>query len=186
MDIVDHQIIKAAQKRDETSFALLYKHSSLFVYNVVLRIAGSREDAVEITQDVYVKVYNKLPSFAFKSSFKTWLYRIAVNTSLNHIRKRKLSAVPLEDVLTDHLAYRQYSVDIQNDENQRLLDELLSRLNPELRCVIVLREVDGLSYEDIALVLKLNINTVRTRIKRAREKLALLYKRREVKDEVRL
>ena len=183
MENITNQLIKNAQKKDKVAFELLYQYSSVFVYNVVLRILGNRDDASEVTQDVYVKVYNKLGMFCFRSSFKTWVYRIAVNTALNYIKKNKKKYVQLSSAAADFIVHKDYRQAQSQQYKTEIIDELLSKLTPDFRTVIVLREVDDLSYEEISKILRLNINTVKTRIKRARESLVALYKAREVSYE---
>ena len=131
-----------------------------------------------MTQDVFIKIYRNLDSFEFRSSFKTWAYRITVNTALNackKISKQEHGRQDLDSVIDTQIA----SVDTKKaildreaaSQAKAELSVLLRALNPDQRACIVLREIEGLSYEEIAGALKVNINTVRTRLKRAREAL---------------
>lgn len=176
MDIRDisNDLLLKVSNGDVQAFEEIYKMLGSFVYNVALRIVGNREDAQEITQEVFLKIFKNLKSFKFQSSFKTWLYRVTVNTALNSLRKTR----------HDQSRQVEYNENIyigapmQNDPTEHIMDQrgieekvnsLLDTLNPEHRTCIILREMQGLSYKEIARVLNININTVRSRLKRARE-----------------
>lgn len=179
-DISKDTITRAAGGNIE-AFEEIYKMYSGFVYNVAFRVACNQEDAREVTQDVFLTVYRKLKSFRFQSSFKTWIYRIAVNMSINYVKKiskKRNRTVEYNDNFDLGQAANLTDKKIQKEHRQNVINKLLSALNPEQRACIVLRHIEGLSYEEIAGTLKVNINTVRTRLKRAREK--LLAARKEV------
>ena len=171
--------IEQAQTGDIAAFERIYRAASGFVYSVALRITNNRQEAQEVTQDVFMKIYHNLKGFRFDSSFKTWVYRVAANTALNAYKKmsRDLNRRQDFDSIIDTQAV---SVDTkkeiadrqERDEQKSRLESLLNMLNPDQRAAIVLREIQGLSYEDISKALNININTVRSRLKRAR--LALL------------
>lgn len=175
MDIQDISvdIIHKASAGDMSAFAEIYKSASSFVYNVALRTARNREDAQEITQEVFLKVFKSLSDFRFKSSFKTWLYRITVNTTLNLLKKstqdRRRQFAYHENISAGMPAQAEV-MDSSLDQLQRKeqVDKILGNLPPDYRTCIILREMQSLSYEEIAQVLKININTVRSRLKRAR------------------
>ena len=88
MEAIDDKILKRAAGGDLESFEVVYRASSGYVYSLALRITGNVEDAQEVTQDVFMKIHDSLQRFEFKSSFKTWIYRIAVNTALNKAKSR--------------------------------------------------------------------------------------------------
>jgi len=177
-EISQETIIKASEG-DIGSFEEIYRTYSGFVYNVSLRVVRNQEAAQEVTQDVFLSVYHKLAGFKFESTLKTWLYRIAVNTAINYAKKiskeqdrmvsYEYNTVPIENTKGFH-------VGIDKEYNEDLINRLLDSLNPQQRACIVLRNIEGLSYEQIAQTLKININTVRSRLKRAREKLISLRK----------
>ena len=179
MENITKDILILASGGDIPSFEKIYREYAGFVYNVALRIAGNRQDADEITQDVFIKMYRNLKNFRFSSSFKTWLYRIAVNTALNY-RKKELKQQEYRARL-EHNSETEITSFQSNDledkeENKHQADEFLAQLSADQRTCVVLRNVEGMSYKEIADVLKININTVRTRLKRAREKLIALKK----------
>lgn len=176
MDIqeISNDLLHQASQGNMQAFEEIYKIASSFVYSVALRTVRNREDAQEITQEVFLKVFKNLKDFKFKSSFKTWLYRITVNTTLNVIRKTEhdLSRqFEYNENMTIENAWPENATDsiLDNQENEKKVNDLLAALTPEYRVCIVLREIQGLSYEEIAQTLKTNINTVRSRLKRARE-----------------
>ena len=179
MEDIQRETIEQAQTGDIAAFERIYRAASGFVYSVALRITNNRQEAQEVTQDVFMKIYHNLKGFRFDSSFKTWVYRVAANTALNAYKKmsRDLNRRQDFDSIIDTQAV---SVDTkkemadrqERDEQKSRLESLLNMLNPDQRAAIVLREIQGLSYEDISKALNININTVRSRLKRAR--LALL------------
>jgi RNA polymerase sigma-70 factor (ECF subfamily) len=179
---MDKALILEASKGDMESFEEVYRASSGFVYNVALRITRNPNDAEEVTQDVFIKVYKNLSSFGFNSSFKTWVYRITVNTALNLCKKRSRELKHSVEYNEDLLKSRPDNY--CNQEKEKHLDEILGSLNPDQRACMTLRNIQGLSYREIAEVLKVNINTVRSRLKRAREAALKTYKSRGDKDEL--
>jgi len=185
MSEISSDILKKAARGDIGAFEQIYKETSGFIYNVVFRIAGNKEDACEITQDVFMKIYRSLKFFKEQSSFKTWAYRIAANTALNFVRGKpkdvsgKVELDEIEEVSSGGATARD---NIDREISQKRVKFLLDKLNPEQRVCIVLREMEGLDYKDMAKVLNININTVRTRLKRAREKLAGLVEKGDIKN----
>jgi len=171
-------VLKQAAEGDIEAFERVYRLTSGFVYNVALKIIHNYADAEEITQDVFMKVYRSLKDFHFRSSFKTWLYRITVNTAINRYRstrREKKDRVDFDTVI-DIVPVAQSAGDepLAKSDNEILLNKLLEGLNPEYKACLVLREIEGLSYKEIAVSLSIPVNTVRSRLKRAREALLKL------------
>lgn len=176
MQDIPRETIETAAHGDLDAFAEIYRAASGFVYTLAFRIAGNREEAEEITQDVFLKIHRHLREFQFRSAFKTWLYRIAVNTALNahkRLRRERVSRVDIEGI--EDVAAAPEKQD--NKEAHDAVSRLLGRLNPDQRACISLREIEGMSYEEIARTLGVNINTVRTRLKRARAALIEMGRR---------
>lgn len=172
-DISNNLIARAAQG-DMGAFEEIYRSTAGFVYNVALRITNNRSDADEVTQDTFVKVHRNLKGFAFRSSFRTWVYRIAANTALNHIKsaaKHVAGRATYDPAIHDRPAAPDVTGVIDRQDARHLLEAMLGTLDPDQRACIVLREIQGLDYQEIAETLNININTVRSRLKRAREKL---------------
>lgn len=179
MDI-SKDMIEKAQGGDAAAFEEIYRQTSGFVYNVALRMSKNTHDAQEITQEVFVKVYRYLDHFRFEASFKTWIFRVSMNETMNYCKNRskkrmRETAVDDEQIL-DHLSGGQETRQNDQDALMKLVDEL----NPEQKICMILRAVEGLSYQEIADVLGVNINTVRTRLKRGREFLIKRFPQKEV------
>jgi RNA polymerase sigma-70 factor (ECF subfamily) len=177
---ITRDIIAAAARGDMAAFEVIYRACSTFVYYVALKVTRNNQDADDVTQEVFVTLFHKLRQFRFESSFKTWIYRITVNHAINYAKKgsqeRKKTVVFDDTRQVDASLPAVQPVESQED-CIGLVNHLLDQLNPDYRVYIVLREIEGLSYEEISATLKVNINTVRTRLRRAREKLLAGKKR---------
>lgn len=175
---IPEDVLKKAASGDISSFELLYKETSCFVYNVALRVLNNSEDAEEVAQEVFVMVYRKLKYFRFESSVKTWIYRIAVNRALNLAKRRSREKMIYKEYEKE--SYVNKATPPRADKDKTAVETLLSGVGPDQRACIVLRNIEGLSYKEISETLKININTVRSRLSRAREKLLALKKARAV------
>jgi len=163
-----------AEEGDIKAFEQLYNATSGFVYSIALRINGNRPDAEEVTQDVFMQIYRNLRSFKFKSSFKTWAYRITVNTAINKYKQSLREKNRRQEYKSE--AERQLSMDktnefIDKENTEKAVVSLLNVLDAKQRACILLREIEGLSYKEMSELLKININTVRSRLRRARQEL---------------
>ena len=173
---ITEDIIREAAQGDRRAFKEIYDAYSDFVYRLALGMLQQEQDAEEVTQDVFIQIHQKLVHFRFESSLKTWIYRIAVNTTLNHRKKKSRER---KKILNFRNQAQQEGADVsyqslyKEDYNQAI-SRLLEALNPEQRICIILRSVENLNYEEIAEVLKVNVNTVRSRVMRAREKMMSL------------
>lgn len=174
----DKQLVARVQKGDKRAFDLLvikYQHK---VAAIVGRYIYDRDEVKDIVQEAFIKAYRAIGSFRGDSQFYTWLYRIAVNTAKNYLVSRSRRP-PASDV---EVADAEYFNDADNlrdvaspenlafrDELQEVVDNAIHTLPEDLRTAVSLRELDGLSYEDIASVMDCPVGTVRSRIFRARE-----------------
>lgn len=184
MDLVADDILKKAAKGDIDAFEQIYRAYAPFVYNVALRMLQKKEDAEEIVQEVFVMVHGKLNTFMFRSTLKTWVYRITTNQCLNYLEKNKRHVkghVDFEDVGGTLSTVNETHARIEKEDQSHKVQQLLMMLNPDEKACVVLRSIEGLSYEEISRSLNVNINTVRTRLKRAREK--MLAQSLEVQNE---
>ncbi len=180
MQGINDDILISAAAGDLASFEAVYKASASFVYNVALRIVNNKEDAEEVTQEVFLIIHHKLKSFRFESSFKTWVYRITANCALNFAKKMSKplnKTVEYDEQITPQAVAGAVEQHMDQEDQRKVIDDLLNALNPDQRACVVLRNIEGLSYEEIAGALKININTVRSRLKRARENLLALKKK---------
>ncbi|HHU78280.1 MAG: RNA polymerase sigma factor [Caldicoprobacterales bacterium] len=146
------------------------------IYNYCLRMTNSREDAEDLTQEVFVRVYRNLNKFRGKSRLSTWIYRIAHNVCIDQYRRTKAVSISIsqprgaDDEREMELPAESPSPEeeiIRREEQERLL-ECISRLKPAYRTVIVLRDIQNHSYEEIAEILSLPLGTVKSHISRAR------------------
>ena len=176
MGDIDRNIILRAAQSDLDAFEVIYKEYFGLVSNTAFRIVSRREDAEEVTQDVFMNIYHNLKNFRFESSLKTWIYRITMNTAINHAKKSAKHRDTVE--YTDALDASVDMEPLKEEINESTLNNLLETITADQKACIVLRSVEGLSYQQIAETLKIPVNTVRSRIKRARE--TLLAKRKEV------
>ncbi|MDR4504501.1 MAG: RNA polymerase sigma factor [Candidatus Scalindua sp.] len=177
MDNVTEKTITMASEGDIDSFETIYNEYSGLVHNVAFRIVRNSDEAQEVTQEVFLAVYRKLKTFKFQSSFKTWIYRIAVNFALNYAKKElrnQGSTVEFNNNTPLNKAIDSIDETIEKEQHEKKISTLLEALNPDQRACIVLRSLEGLSYQEIADSLNINVNTVRSRLKRAREKLVTL------------
>ncbi len=180
---IDKNTVEMAASGDMAAFEDIYKQFSSTVYTISLGVTRNRQDAEEATQDVFVKVFRGLKNFRFGSSFGTWLYRITMNTAINIHRKHarrgvtSLSYDELKDTRTAAPAIQHEEVERQ-DAAPRRVSAILDNISPEHRSCIMLREIEGLDYREMAGALSIPLNTVRSRLKRAREAI-IAYCRKE-------
>ncbi|MCQ4725160.1 sigma-70 family RNA polymerase sigma factor [Anaerotignum faecicola] len=183
-------LIKKAQSGDSAAFGELIIRHERFVYNVVYRMLPNKEDAEDISQEVFLKVYKYLGKFDGKASFSTWVYKIAVNTCIDEIRKRKgkeTLSINAEADGDDGVYSREYADSGMNVEEEVLSKEGLSeikraidKLSEEHKTIITLRDIEGLSYTEIAEITDCSMGTVKSRLARARKILkGLIVKERE-------
>lgn len=173
MTDISAEIIQKAAAGDMTSFEAIYNATSRFVYAMALRVTKRSHDAQEVAQNVYVKVYKKLNTFKPDRSLLAWLYRITYNEALNFIRKRNNAPdIAVEqEILESNGADPVVNEHITIEHAGNLVNSMLEQLTPEHRECIIMRELHEMSYQEIADILNININTVRSRLKRAREHL---------------
>ena len=173
----DMELVDGVRKGDQDSFEELLGRYNNKVFSLATRLTRNPEDAEEVLQDVFVTVHRKLDSFAGKSSFSSWLYRITVNAAFMKLRKRRqIQSVSLEDILqqpqmTSALRAPDTTfVDAQSMRNEMLsaLEVAISRLPDEYRPVFILRDVDGLTSKEVGKILDLTIPAVKSRLHRSR------------------
>ncbi len=172
--------MKEKAEMQSQDFESLYRAHSGMVYNVALRMTSDPGLAEETVQEVFLKVFENLDRFENRSDIKTWIYRITVNTAINLAKKisyEKRRNVALDEKITDNLVGYKDNIEsnFEIKERDKKIKKLLDSLPPKYRSYVVLCDLEGLSYEEIAKIMRKNINTVRTRIKRAREKLIKLF-----------
>jgi RNA polymerase sigma-70 factor (ECF subfamily) len=178
---IPQSVLEEAAQGDMRAFEEIYRAASGFVYNVALRIVRNSLDAQEVTQDVFMKIYHNLKSFGFRCSFRTWVYRIALNTAIDRYRqilRLNKGRLNYDDAQTEGSCAPDVLRQADQLDSQAKINKLLDRLDSKQKACILLREIEGLSYKDIAGVLRVPVNTVRSRLKRGRQAL-LQYARGE-------
>ena len=175
----DDDWVRRAQAGDRKAFSELVRRYQDRVYRHLLRMLGSHDDALELTQDAFVKAWQALPQWQPEAQFRTWLIRIANNTALDALRRRKLvEFVPLEDSFDAPDSGPDPERQAQATQEVRQLEASLKRLAPEHREILLLREVEEMSYEEIGRVLSLSEGTVKSRLARARTALIEMHARK--------
>ena len=178
---IPKNIIEMAALGDRAAFEEIYKAFSSIIYTVAINITRNRQDAEEVTQDVFVKIYRGLKNFKFSSSFGTWVYRIAMNAAINMHRarsRRNTLTTLIEDInILPDVAQAGAKDAIERQDAKLKVAMMLEGLSTEHRSCIVLREIEGLDYKEIADVLGIPLNTVRSRLKRAREALVAMLQK---------
>jgi len=160
------EVVAACQQGEPVAQRRLYEASHQNVYRLVVRMVGV-QSAADVTQQVFLQVFRKISQFSGRSQFGTWIYRVAVNESLQHLRKSKrlqmqrIEQEPIDRSPNNH----------ENIDNKELLEQALAQLEPELRSTFLLREIEGLSYDEIARALEIPEGTVGSRLNRARREL---------------
>jgi len=141
---------------------------------------NNREDALDLTQEIFLKMYQNIGKFIYKSTFSTWLYRLAVNVCIDELRKRKkINEMPLPDSFSQTYADRDTPEDCAiSNEEEHLIWEAIGSLKEKERAILILRDVEGLSYNEIASVLKCSVGRVKSRIHEARVKLKAALEKR--------
>lgn len=174
----DKELVARVQQGDKQAFDLLVLKYQNRIIKLVSRYVREPADAMDVAQEVFLKAYRALPNFRGESAFYTWLYRISINTAKNHLvsmSRRPAEAHP-ENADGEHIDIESLQKDIENPENLLYAEEIkhtildaMDKLPEDLRVAITLREVEGLSYDEIAHAMDCPIGTVRSRIFRARE-----------------
>jgi RNA polymerase sigma-70 factor, ECF subfamily len=173
----DHTLVEACRAGQTEAFGALVERYQERLYQVLLHVSGSADDARDVLQDTFLRAYEKLDQFQGDSSFYTWVYRIGVNLALSGHRRRRSRAALCRT--NDHGATRNeepadHSVDsdptypLERAEREQIVEAALRQLGPEHRAVVILKDFDGRRYEEIGVILNVPVGTVRSRLHRAR------------------
>lgn len=168
----DARLIEQTLQGRSTAFGELVRKYQDRLYNTVVHVVGSADEALDVVQEAFVQAFIKLDSFQQASAFYTWLYRIAFNVAASHRRRRKTttSVERARDLTGEEPVDRAIGPEEQMELEERCqqIQDAIATLSEEHRAVLVLREIDGCCYETIAEILQLPIGTVRSRLHRAR------------------
>ena len=167
----DRELVQACQRGERDAFHALFEQYRNKVYSIALRFAGDEATAMDIAQDTFVKLFSCIRDFRGDSSFDTWIYRLVVNSCMDH-RRRSWRQMPLADRFQQTLRVPGDSLtELLRTERGGQVRAAVERLSPDLRIAIVLRYTEGLSYEQIAEVLGCSLGTVASRLNRAHKRL---------------
>lgn len=172
----ENQLIQRATRGDAEAFNALLGAHERRMYAVALRICGNAEDAQDCLQEAMLRIFRSIGSFKAQSSFSTWVYRITMNTCLDELRRRKSRPSASLDGLVDAgwspvdagESPEQHAL---RSEARASLEQCIRELPEDMRAVVVLRDIHGYAYDEIAEALDVNVGTVKSRISRARERL---------------
>jgi len=180
---VDQKLVERAQRGDKRAFDLLVSKYQRKLARLLSRFIRDAAEVEDVTQEAFIKAYRALPSFRGDSAFYTWLYRIGINTAKNYLvamGRRTPTSTDVDAEEAEGFEGGEQLRDLNTPENELMsrqvadnVNQTLAELPEELRTAITLREIEGLSYEDIANIMNCPIGTVRSRIFRAREAIAV-------------
>jgi RNA polymerase sigma-70 factor (ECF subfamily) len=185
MNAEDRDHVKRAREGDKDAFRQLVELHQDRLYGLVYSMVSNREQAEDLIQEIFVKAYFALESFEGQSSFYTWLYRIASNHCLDYLRKNRPDQISIDRPLSedsdmtfsDTLEAPRTDLPEASVEDPSEAAALLAALEPEQRLILSLRELEGRSYEELAEMMKCPVNTIKSRLNRAREALKVAYER---------
>ncbi len=179
---VDQQLVERVQRGDKHAFDLLVAKYQRKLGRLISRFVRDTGEAEDVTQEAFIKAYRALPGFRGDSAFYTWLYRIGINTAKNHLlanKRRPPSSTPFDAEEAESFEDAGLLHEVSTPENELMSKQVVStvqsalqQLPEDLRSALTLREIEGLSYEEIASVMNCPVGTVRSRIFRAREAVA--------------
>ncbi len=179
---IDQQLVERAQRGDKHAFELLVTKYQRKLLRLLSRFIRDASEVEDVAQEAFIKAYRALPNFRGDSAFYTWLYRIGINTAKNYLvamGRRAPTSTSMDAEEAEDLGESELLQDVNTPESQMMsrqvaeaVNQTLDKLPEELRTAITLREMEGLSYEEIASIMNCPIGTVRSRIFRAREAIA--------------
>lgn len=170
----EQELIEKSQAGDIEAFGELISIYEKKIYNLAYRISGNSEDAFDISQETFIKIFKNIQKFKGESSFSTWIYRIATNMAYDFLKYEAKPKRSLDDeenpieILDKSISPEQ---SVEADERLKTVKLALGKISLEFRQVIVLRDIEGYSYEEIAQILNIELGTVKSRISRARNNL---------------
>jgi RNA polymerase sigma-70 factor (ECF subfamily) len=185
----DSSLLRGLRAGDESAYESLIQRFEQPIYNIISRLLDNPADAADVVQEVFLKVFRNVASFRGDSSIKTWIYRIAVNEARNQRRwfsRHRRQEVNLEAEEPGDVYFGGYQKSYQSwlpdpgrspyeltldRETQALIEAALAQVNPKFRAALVLREIEGLSYDEIGEILEISLGTVKSRILRGRDAL---------------
>ncbi|MBS4537203.1 sigma-70 family RNA polymerase sigma factor [Clostridium sp. D2Q-11] len=186
MTLNERKLIKRSMKGDIDAFEKLIEAHQKSAYNIALRMLKNPEDAKDVSQQAFVKIFKYIDTFNFKSSFTTWMYRIIVNLCIDYINKNKINNTYSLDnpIKTDTGEINREVKDntdlpediVEKKETKQIVHNAINKLDDIHRSIIILRDIEDFSYKEISEILEISIGTVKSRIKRGRDNLRVILK----------
>ncbi len=173
-------LIYQFQQGDLNAFQTIYDQTKRVVYNIVYKMTFNEDESRDITQDVYLKVFQHRMQFQPKAAIQTWIYQIAVNHTLNYLRRKKMQRIKQDAVNFFYLQKRSSRNEQDTIDLKEIVYRLLKKMNEKYRLPLILREVEDLPYDDISKVLGIGVGTVKSRINRARKLFQQYYVQEEL------
>lgn len=179
-ELNEWNLVERLKQGDESAFREVVENAQGLVYNTVLGIVQSQEDAEDVTQEVFVQLYESIKSFKGESKLTTWLYRVAVSKSMDHLRKKKRKKRfafvqslfgANEELVHDPPDFVHPGVSLDNKENARQLFRAIDQLPEKQKVAFTLNRIEGLSYQEISEIMQLTIASVESLLHRARKNL---------------
>jgi RNA polymerase sigma factor (sigma-70 family) len=175
----DYDLVLSAIDGNQKSYATLMDRYRNSIFHMMMKMVNNREDADDLTLEAFGKAFNKLPSYAPRYAFSTWLFKIAINNCIDHIRKKRLKMLSIDDPI-EHDGENNYSTNIRStaldpeeqfirEQRLKLMRTVLNKLNLKYRLMIELRFFEELSYDEIAQELDIPLGTVKAQLFRAKE-----------------
>jgi len=174
-------LVKQSRKGNVDAFEELIKDYKKIAYNIALRVLRNVEDAEDASQEALIKVFKNIQNFNMQSTFKVWMYRIVVNTCYDFKRKKSINAVSIDESIDlggSSELHREIADDSGNPDvlveknfNNKLVNDSVNKLEDDYKTIIILRDIQGFSYSEIAEILSCNLGTVKSRLNRARKSL---------------
>ena len=177
----DHEYVRLSQAGDRSAFGRLVRRYQDRVYRFIVRMVNSHDEALELTQDAFINAWQALPQWRPEAEFRTWLFRIASNAATDCLRRR--NAVGFVALTEDYDAPGEGpgpEAQLQTKQSLAALESALGRLPPDQREIVLLREIEEMSYGEISAALGINEGTVKSRLARAREALISDRKRKNI------
>lgn len=175
---IDRELVRRVQQGDKKAFDVLVRKYQHRVSNLISRYVRDASEVLDVSQEAFIKAYRALPNFRGDSAFYTWMYRIAINTAKNHLvsQGRRLPLANVDAQEAEQFEGTTSLKDFETPESMMLRDDIeqtvyntIEQLPDDLKMAITLREIEGMSYEEIAQAMECPVGTVRSRIFRARE-----------------
>ncbi len=189
----ENKLIKKAQKGDADAFEKIISEYQNVVYSIAYRYTDNAEDAADMSQEIFLKMFRNINTFQFKSKLSTWIYRVATNTCIDLVKKTKndRNTYSIDDGYENSDGETKYNeiaddssqpdIAVENGEIRDVINMAISRLSDDYRLVIILRDIQGLSYDEISEIVGCSVGTVKSRISRGRKNLReILFEDREL------